>query len=147
MLRTDRKKRWGNHCIVDRDEGEFVMVSSDKLQDLLDGAEAQISYEFDEDSYELDVYGGVSITDDVIRSVFGDVVTDELKYEIADAIRDDVRVVGSYIKDVDDCYVGLQDIVHDWSVFLLDTGEIWIEVSVVDFHYDAAERITYLMGL
>lgn len=117
------------------------------LMDVLDVAVSAIAYEFDEDTYHVDVIGGISISESAMRDVLGGTVDEDTLYEIVDLLNDSTREVSEFIKDTDDRYVGLTDMVYDWEARLLDNNEIWIEVSVVDFYYDAAERITYMMGL
>lgn len=117
------------------------------LMDVLDNAVSVISYEFDEDTYHVDVIGGISVKEDVLRDVLGNQFSEETLMELVDVLNDSTREVSEFIKDTDDRYVGLTDMVYDWEARLLDNNEIWIEVSVVDFYYDAAERISYMRGL
>ena len=123
------------------------MMAKIDLMDVLDVAVSVISYEFDEDTYNVDVIGGISISESDIQGVLGGTVDEDTLYEIVDLLNDSTREVSEFIKDTDDRYVGLSDMVYDWEARLLDNNEIWIEVRVVDFYYDAAERITYMMGL
>lgn len=124
-----------------------VILAKIELQEILEVAVSKISYEFDEDTYSVDVIGGISISESALKELLGPYFYEDVTYDIADEINDASRVVTEYIQDADDRYVGLTEMVYDWEAQVLDNNEIWVSIEVVDFRYDPAERISYILNM